>query len=192
MAGFAPRQAVLPWRLTIGKVSRMKAALFFVTDEAPAVLAAVVVVGAHDNLAVRGAHRVPLHLALVDGAKLLYGHISVVDMAAAVCRSTRNGAALDPSAWFSFFRWERVARRSLDVADDQSEGRPRQADFLASLPVPVPHRAVNFDGEDERLASVIEGHNAQELTDRVVGNRDWSEADFKIEWPPSVTRRRAL
>lgn len=166
----------------------MKAALFFVPDEAPAILAAVVADGAHDDLAVQGAHRVPHHLAIVDGAKLLYGHISVVDMAAAVCRLTRNGAALDLSAWFSFFRWERVARRLLDVADDQSEGWPRLADFLASLPVPVPHRAVNVDGEDERLAVVIAGHGAQELTDRVVGDRDRSEADFKIEWPAFVTR----
>lgn len=170
----------------------MKAALFFVTDEAPAVLAAVVVVGAHDDLAVRGAHRVPLHLALVDGAKLLYGHISVVDMAAAVCRSSRNGAALDPSARFSFFRWERVERRSLDVADDPSEGWPKLADFLASLPDPVPHRAVNVDGEDERLAVMIAGHDAQELTERVVGDRDRSEADFKIERLAFVTRRRTL
>lgn len=63
---------------------------------------------------------------------------------------------------------------------------------MASLPDPVPHRVVNVDGEDKRLASVIAGHDAQELSDRLVGDRDRSQADFKIEWPAFVTRQRVL
>ena len=50
--------------------------------EAAAVLTCVAV-GAHDDLAVRGAGGFPLQQALVDGAKLLHGHIAVVDKAAA-------------------------------------------------------------------------------------------------------------
>ena len=50
--------------------------------EAAAVLACVAV-GAHDDLAVRGAGGFALEQALVDRAKLLHGHVAVVDKAAA-------------------------------------------------------------------------------------------------------------
>ena len=50
--------------------------------EAAAVLAGVAV-GADDDLAVGGANRFPLEQALVDGAKLLDGHVAVVDVATA-------------------------------------------------------------------------------------------------------------
>ena len=50
--------------------------------EAAAVLTGVAV-GAYDDLAVRGARRFPLEQALVDRAKLLHGHVAIVDKAAA-------------------------------------------------------------------------------------------------------------
>ena len=50
--------------------------------EAAAVLACVGV-GSDDDLAVGGAGGFPLEQALVDGAKLLHGHVAIVDKAAA-------------------------------------------------------------------------------------------------------------
>lgn len=47
------------------------AVLFIVPNEGRDVVAPVSAVGVRDNQEVRGAHRFPLLLALVDGAKLL-------------------------------------------------------------------------------------------------------------------------